>query len=276
MAAQWGLGVMAAEGASTTSEPRGARPRFEGPENTANLMEALFLWTDGLVMDEEFSKFRGRRMSATLYFDEPGPPIYSDDDLTYNFPPEIEEQHALVIMCFNLWEAKEMMKQCKYYFRRYPFRGLPVSKDEHFRNICEMYFSWFYIIRSRCKNILNKLGSISGIKFNVGRFLKAYDAEFDQELRMRNQVHHSAPFDDLTLDRLKLTRLMSLGGPRSSGWVDEHRTAYRAATKEWAARVDRRATAIEVYIDVIAKVVLDHATFLAEPVKLPPRSQSAS
>ena len=56
------------------------------------------------------------------------------------------------------------LRQCEFYFRRYPFRGMPVSKADHIRNICEMYFAQFYVMRSRIKTCLNLMSDLLRIK----------------------------------------------------------------------------------------------------------------
>jgi hypothetical protein len=195
----------------------------------------------------------------------------SPTELTYPLNAKTTTHHEVATLLFDLWGSVEALKQCEFYFRRYPFAGLPVSRDDHFRNVCEMYFGWFYMIRERIKKYLNKLNAINDDHVDVGRFLKAYDREFDQELRARNSVHHSGPFEDLSIDRLRLTRLMSMGKTdRRSDWASEHDRAYRAATKEWALRVKRRARVVDVFIDAVAKATLERTAFLAHPIDLTP------
>lgn len=247
------------------------QPELNSTSQTSELLKLLFKWTDGIIKDPSFSAYRKRRLVATLHFDDPISPPYTEGELNYTFSPKTDRQHDLVMMFFNLWEAKESLKQCEYYFRRYPFYGLPVSMDEHIRNVCEMYFNWFYIIRERIKKILNLLNEVTGVKREVGAYIKRFDAEFDAELRARNAVHHSSSFEDLKLERLKVLRIISRTDSQNGvdrGWAAEHGVAYRALTREWAQRVKRRSAVMDVYVDKVAEAMIADGKFLNVPPDL--------
>lgn len=56
-------------------------------------------------------------------------------------PPEMDLQHAVVTRYLELCDLVLSVKSCEYYFRRFPFNGLPVTRHEHLSNVCELYFS---------------------------------------------------------------------------------------------------------------------------------------
>jgi hypothetical protein len=63
------------------------------------------------------------------------------------FADPIAQEHAAIESYFDLTGSLYALRECEYYFRRYPFRGLPVSKHIYLRNMCEMYFNRFYEFR---------------------------------------------------------------------------------------------------------------------------------
>jgi hypothetical protein len=54
--------------------------------------------------------------------------IYSDDETLeeFRFSTDIERQHNVIMLYLNLSRALVSLKDVEYYFRRYPFHGLPV------------------------------------------------------------------------------------------------------------------------------------------------------
>jgi hypothetical protein len=231
--------------------------------STDRLVESIGKWIEKNTT-LEFRDFKRKQVRRTLA-----------DELDYKlglpempkefvFSEAVEKEHALITSFLYLHQSAEALSQCEYYFRRFPFRSLPISRHEHLRNVCELYFSMFYVIRSRLKEVLNKLkAACPGCRIDVGAFIKACDKEFDQELRERNSLHHSVPFEDLNIDRIMLTGMMaSTEKFRDKGWDKEHLSAYRKSSKEWANRVKRRSVADRAFIDAAAKVILDKSSFL--------------
>jgi hypothetical protein len=235
----------------------------EPEHHTEKLTESIGKWIEKNTTPE-FRDFKRKQVRHTLADDldrELGLPEMPRE---FVFSKEVEKEHALIMSFLNLHQSAQAFSQCEYYFRRFPFRGLPISRHEHLRNVCELYFSMFYVIRSRLKMVLNEMKFVCpGYKMDVGAFIKLYDKEFDQELRERNSVHHSMPFRDLAIDRIMLTEMMaSTGKFRNKGWDKEHLVVYRKSSKEWADRVKRRSVAVRAFIDAVAKAILDVSSFL--------------
>lgn len=161
------------------------------------------------------------------------------------------------------------LQQMQYYFRRYPFAGTPVARTDHIRNMCEMYFNHFYMFRERMKATLNALdGFVSPGKLAIGPVIKAYDKEFDREIRERHGVHHHESFDDVGIDKVHLTEMLANArDDERRGWRREHLSAYRRVTREWAERARTRAKRVESYAEAVASAMLAHAGFLDAPKK---------
>lgn len=76
------------------------------------------------------------------------------------------------------------MADCEYYYRRFPFYNLPVSKDAHIRYMCEMFFNRIYEFSERMKRCLNAANVvIAPKKLNVGSVVKSFARDFKTELK---------------------------------------------------------------------------------------------
>jgi hypothetical protein len=231
--------------------------------NTQDLRQNIVKWINAnLTSSPEFGEFQRKRLEYTVY-DDPHEGLAD-----FKLSPELARQYAVVTGFIRMQLAQRMLSQCEYYFRRFPFRGLSVSRAEHLQNVCEFYFSTFCIIRSRIKTTLNNLKAAcpdSNVK--VGIFLQAFDKVFDHEIRVRNQVHHHVPFDNIELNRISITGVVS-ECQHSEGtgfWRMQHRTAYRRFSKQWSLRVRHQATIMEVFVEAIAHEILEKAAFLRFP-----------
>lgn len=229
----------------------------------SQLMDRMSKWIDRITTTE-FKEFKRRQISYVLAEDFEHNLGLAEKSEDFIFDEQVDKQHQLVMSVLYLYQSISMLSQCEYYFRRYPFSELPVSREDHVRNICELYFGSFYIIRSRTKKVLNILqAACPDCHIHIGRFLKAFDREFSQEIRMRNGVIHHAPFGDLGIDRLFLTRMMSDHPDlRNKGWDKEHLYHYRKFTNSWSKRAKKRAADMQVFTDAICITLLERATFL--------------
>lgn len=141
-----------------------------------------------------------------------------------------------------------------------------MTRDDHARNMCEFYFSCFYIIKNRFKYTLNALKkACPSSRIDVGKTLATFDKSFDQELRARNSVHHREPFEDLKLNRIMLSRVLASGERFKEGWKEEHLSAYRQFSREWSIRARNRGRDMEKVIDTVAAAILKEASFLQFP-----------
>jgi hypothetical protein len=164
-------------------------------------------------------EFKHKQLGFILYGLEPASELED-----FALPPEIEQQHALIAAYFGLYRAQTTLSQCEYYFRRFPFHGLPVSRDDHLRNVCELYFGSFYTIRSRIKLTLNSLKEVCpNANVDVGGVLRIFDKEFDTELRTRNKINHHGPFEDFGIERISIFGV--IGSDKdliSQSWARQH------------------------------------------------------
>jgi hypothetical protein len=215
------------------------------------------------ISTPEFRQFKRKQIAYTIVdgFDREN---LVEPPAEFAFSNVVERQHVLVMSFLELKSSSNALTLCEYYFRRYPFRGLPVSREEHIKNICELYLGQFYIIKNRIKVVFKRIReAYPHVATDFGSLIRAYDKEFNQELRARNKVSHHLSFEDLEIDRVMLTGMMSsTEGDEGKTWMREHLRAYRAASKEWSTRAKQRSASVQRFVDAVAKCILDHATFL--------------
>jgi hypothetical protein len=179
-------------------------------------------------------------------------------------PSEMDVQHAVVTRYLELCDLVLSVKTCEYYFRRFPFNGLPVTRHEHLSNVCELYFSRIYQFKERLKHLVDAVDVVvpkHGIQF--GPFIKRFAKEFDQEIRERNQIHHFEKFADLDIERVFLTGMHDMVYP-NGGWKAEQRAYYRKVAKEWAQRVRDRGARLDEFLEAVAEALLRGCPFLAD------------
>jgi hypothetical protein len=177
---------------------------MEDRAHVKQMLSAVSRWLEWLEEYPGWKEWNRRKLRLTLHqedWDEraKGAPEESV------FSVEVDKQHQVVFQYLGLYQTLQALIDCEYYFRRYPFNGLPVSHHDHLTNICEMYFGRFYEFRERLKKYLNAVnGTLKNKDLDVGALIKHFDKLFDDELRARNSVHHHQRFADAAIDRVYL------------------------------------------------------------------------
>lgn len=164
----------------------------------------------------------------------------------------------------NLAVMRFTIRNCEYYFRRYPFSGLPLTRADHLRNMSEMFFDRVVQFRDRLKATLNAIkASAAPEDIPVSKMLKSFDRMFDPIIRLRNQVHHRDRYDDHLIEQLNLISILSHSEIFAASLPDEE-MLFRRAAKVWSKRVQEHAAAIDVWCDTVAGLILDHCAFAKE------------
>jgi hypothetical protein len=210
----------------------------------------------------EFNDWKRSHLSYVLFDDDHT--TKTNFNKEFLLPPEIEKIHNLVMAFFYLKQASETIIQCEYYFRRFPFPDLPVSRSDHLRNMCEFYFNMTYVGHERIKVALSKLNeACTNLRIDFKRTLKQYKKRFEQELTNRHSItHDSIPFDDKGIDKVMIMDLHSSSSDHKDNiWKSESAVTYRREAKKWAKRVKRQGLAMNEFIEAIAEVILKHADF---------------
>jgi hypothetical protein len=227
------------------------------------MTRAIGIWIARLESYPGWKEWKRKHLVHTLHFDEMRQPLVDEPKDDFRFSDEVEKQHAVVIKFLALQETIRALKECEFYFRRYPFRGLPVTRHSHITNVCEMYFGRFYEFKERLKNYFDALASaVPEHHLDIGKFIKLFERSFGQELRARNHIHHHNRFEDVAIDRVLLMDSFSTVR-EDGGWRQEQSIAYRKFTKDWARRVVKRGEVMDGFLEAIAEATLNNCRFLS-------------
>ncbi|WKL57842.1 hypothetical protein Q1W73_02345 [Asticcacaulis sp. ZE23SCel15] len=235
---------------------------MEAP-HTKRMENAIHNWMKNLDNYPGWEDWKREQFGRTIWYNSPTQKssIVPDE---FEFSPEMESQHSLCYLFLALQEAVISLREVEYYFRRYPFKNLPVTRYSHLTNVCEMYFNRFYEFKSRLKKYFNALKAVAPDHgLDIGKFIKQYDAVFDQELRERNSINHHRRFDDLAIDHLAVTHMMGIERA-DLGWDKEHLFSYRKITKQWVERVRARSLVLDKFVEAIAEATLKTCDFLEQ------------
>ncbi|SNS30768.1 MULTISPECIES: hypothetical protein [unclassified Azospirillum] len=228
-------------------------------QHRQEIHNAIRLWMASLDSVPGWREWNKKKMHATMFFDGVVPVCEIDE---FIFPDKIEKQHEIVMSYFYLEDSILDMKNVEFYFRRYPFRGLPISRYSHITNVCEMYFNKFYEFSERTKKHFEKIKKYNPeTKANFGKFISRFKKEFECELKERNLTHHHRKFQDISIDRLFITDVLS------DNEIDKNMVRlldfrYREVRNEWVNRVRARSAKAELYLNSVADFTVKSCDFL--------------
>lgn len=225
------------------------------------MQDCIAEWMSSLENYPGWQEWNRERLAYTLDFH---PDSLNDENQNdFVFSQEMEEQRQLIMKYAQLRLTIDALRECEYYFRRYPFRGLPVTYSGHITNICEMYFSRCYEYRAKLREYLNALQSLSQEDLPIGNILKAFDKEFKDELRNRNKIHHHRRFSEIRIDQIMLRETLRQE-TKSVGVFEESqiRREYRRATREWVNHVRITAEKMDTFLEYVSRVTINSRTFL--------------
>jgi hypothetical protein len=222
---------------------------------------AIRQWMISLDNYPGWKEWNRRKVHHTLYFDEELSSQRKAEE-EFKFSQEVERQHAVVINFLGLQQAIGSLKESEFYFRRYPFHGLPVSRVSHLTNVCEMYFGRFYELKERLKNYFDCVTAVApNHGLNIGKFIKTFEKVFDSELRARHDIHHRQRFEDVALNRIFLRDAVRSGRIAATRRVEHFH--YRETVKEWVQRVRRSGERADAFLEAVAEATLRSCRFLA-------------
>jgi hypothetical protein len=234
-------------------------------EQTARdqLQELLFGWTNQIRSYPGFEDWQRKRLSRTLFHGEFGLSATKDEDIhDFEFDTATLLKHDFVLRHLEVIKAVMAIGGVEFYFRRYPFTGLPISHSEHLTNVCEMFFSRIYQFREKLKESLNTFNKIEHGTIDVGKVVKIFDRVFRDELRERHAIHHRAVYEDIEIQQIGLMDLVSVHPDHRENWTEAKRIAYRRTTGLWVKRVQNRVRVAEELLEGVSAVLLPRAGFL--------------
>ena len=167
------------------------------------------------------------------------------------------------------------IRECEYYFRRYPFKSKNISRSDYLRNCCEMLFDRIAQLRDRLKISLNAIQKEQPKKsIPVGKVIKLFGASFQGPLRLRNWVHHHDRYSDEEISQLSVVDLLSKAqqlqpaegegestGPPMTALLNQ-KGLYQRAARRWIARIDNYEKSAEAFVEIVSQIVLDECDFI--------------
>lgn len=226
-----------------------------------SISQAIRDWMLKLQEYPGWREWKRSQIGYTLRFDDeflPPEKIVGE----FTFSPELDREHLVVISYMELLSTANALRDVEWYFRRYPFSRAPVTRESHLRYCCEMFFGRFYQFKERLKKLSKAVKCAApnnGLDF--GKFIKAFDKEFENEIRARHGIHHHETFDDVAISRIALLELTD-SSDRNKFQRHAYQSHYRKTSKGWAARTRRRAEALDLFVEAVAAAVLKVCPFL--------------
>lgn len=182
----------------------------------------------------------------------------------FQFDPATLREHEIVAGYVRLIGAANDCRTSQHYFRRYPFRGLPVGRNDHLRTCCELYYSRVYQFRERLFRLLVRIERRTEPKgLDVRALKKHFDAQLRDELDARHRIHHEAAYSDFELDALGQTDLLTTV---KAGWPRMSDAGYHRIARQWRRRVEVTADKLDFWVGVAAVLMLNQCRFLTDPV----------
>lgn len=234
--------------------------KVEAEQARKDLQPLLTVWLESLMQVDGFADWKNKDIITTITrgLGEDGD---NDDGEDFPMPDHIVSEHKIVSGYIDLERACLDIRQCEYYFRRFPFHGLPVSHDDHLRNCCELYLNKVGQFRFRLEKQLKTLKRLKRGAVPSEEIVNAFRRQFASLLSERNAIHHEKTYDDLELKSVSLGNLLSIGN-NGSPFVEFRKIAYRRNVKAWVKRIQEAHDAIEVYVGITAAVMIERCHFL--------------
>lgn len=255
-------------GTTAAAQPNSFASEGDEFPHMRQLLENITKWIGkNLTASSDFQQFTRKKLGMIFV---------GDDDVDTTVLPDfvlsagIAQEHALIMAYLQLYVSHKTLSQCEYYFRRFPFSGLPVSRDDHLKNVCEFYFSLFYIMQERSKDTLNRLKDLcpdskTEMTKSIGAYVRLFKKTFADELHQRGRVHHGQGYEDIGLDRIFLTGVLSdnlSDQLMRNAFKFRHASAYKKASKEWGLCARNRARVMQGFLEIVARLILANAAFL--------------
>lgn len=202
-------------------------------------------------------KQRADRISQRVMAD-----LIDDPELRASVPDEQvspEERHLFDMLtgCLALMTMVSTLRQCEHYFRTRPRAFGDISRADHFRNCCEMYFDRMAQFKDRLKVALNAAKRYNpSMDYNVSNIVKAYDKAFKREIKARNHIHHIGRYDDTRLSQISLIELLSHGMPDIPRLL-RLRSLVRSLSQDWVDRVHTSADVLDNLLEHVAGLIVN-------------------
>ena len=233
--------------------------------NRRRIGESIRNWLHILDSVPGWREWKKSHVAHVLFYDDPLPSseVFEKE---FNLDPQLEGQRNVIVLYLELLATLDDLKQVEWYFRRYPFGGTPVSHAQHLKFCCELYFGKFYQFKERLKKLSAAVKKSSPDHLHeFGTLIREFEKRFKPEISARNIINHHKSFDDVTLDRILVLGLASKDSSKEKNLL---RGVYRSTSANWAKRARKRSIDLEIFVEVVAKMLLEGCAFLEPHTKI--------
>ncbi len=233
---------------------------METQSKSQKLSGIISKWAQKLDEIEGWKEWNHKKFQATMRaWDSDS----SECPEEFVFPEKIDHQHSVIMSYLELSKSLESLKNLEYYFSKFNFRGSSISRYQHLRYVCELYFGRFYEFRERLKKFFDNLKKVSNLNSDgIGKFIKEYDKRFELEIKERHSIHHNSYFSETKLNKLMI---LELTFEENNPIYDEvYKLNYKRISKEWVERVRLKSKELDNYLNFIASLIISTCDFLKE------------
>ncbi len=231
-------------------------------EARAEIWSRITPWLNQLLDYPGFREWKTESMGQKLaYAALPNHVIEPLED--FEFSQEILQQHHLISGYMQIMSAASDCRATQYYFRRYPFRGLPVGRAEHLRTCCELYYSRVYQFNERLETLLKRLARRTKPKgFDADGVMKQFREHLAVELDARNRIHHEKEYSDFEIESIGTSDLLDQAGAE---FPTISHNGFHKISRRWQARVRSTSDKLDLWVGCAAVLMLARCPFLKPP-----------
>ena len=239
----------------------------------AILLNAATAWIQEGMQDQKRLALANRRILATLtqHLD----PLENLEEVDLPLSPNQALEAGVISGFMSVFMMLHSIRECEFYFRRYPFGNVKISRSDYLRNCCEMLFDRIAQMRDRLKILLNSIQkSVPNKKIPVGQIIKIFSRAFVGPIKIRNHVHHHDRYSDEDISQLSMANLLEMADlyTLSSGAKEpphtslklllNQKTLYQRAAKKWISRINSYEESAEFFVELVAQIILDECDFV--------------
>lgn len=228
------------------------------------LWERIAAWLKSFSEQDGFLEWKNRHIAATLVSGliPDGEPEHIED---FPLSDALIREHEIVSGYLEIQTCLMTIRECEHYFRKYPFKKEEITREAHLRTCCELFFGRIFQFRERYFKLLKRVQRRSKRKVLVVETIsQQFEQRFQQVVDARNDFSHHKAYQDIHLNAVGLGDLLSSAND-DLRFMRLPVRSYRAIAKYWINQVNQAVEQLDVFIGVLALVMLDLCTFLPEP-----------
>lgn len=227
------------------------------------LFTKITRWLTNLTQYPGFSEWKGKQLVSTVLTARfPNFRIESLPD--FHFDDNIESEIEIIQGYLKVISSLYAIRECEFYFRKYPFGGRNVSRESHVVTCCEIFLSRIFQFRERWIRQLKKIDrNIKPKNVPVGLLTKAFDEKFGHLKDERNRIHHEESYYDLQTKAVGLSDLFQ-NGTEDLAFLRVRNSEYLRIRRSWVKTVRDSSDILDVFLGALATIMLEKCKFLNE------------